>query len=159
MNVAAELTRWVGGCTCVCSLILLGACGGGGNPPPTYTIGGTVAGLSAGSQVVLLDSGGDGTTVTANGVFTFPTALKSAASYAVAVGTAPAGEACTVSKGSGTVASANVTNVAIACNTTHTIGGVCTFPLCAPGQSFFYAQGGGIPRIQSRPLDAQIPES
>jgi len=123
MNVVAGLTRWIGGSTCVCSLILLGACGGGG-APHSYTIGGTVAGLSAGSQVVLLNNGGDSTTVTANGAFTFPTLLKDAATYAVKVGTAPAGEACTVSEGSGTVTSVNVTNVAISCSPTHTIGGI-----------------------------------
>jgi len=91
----------------------------------SFTIGGTVAGLGAGKSVVLLNNGGDALTRNANGGFSFATALASGASYAVTVGTQPAGQTCTVSNGSGTVASANVTNVAVSCANvpTYTIGG------------------------------------
>jgi len=94
-------------------------------PPATYTIGGTVSGLGAGKSVVLLNNGGDALTRNANGGFTFATALAGGASYAVTVGTQPVGQTCTVSNGSGTVASANVTNVAVSCANvpTYTIGG------------------------------------
>ena len=91
----------------------------------TFTIGGTVSGLNTGASVTLLDNGGDALTVTANGTFTFKTALASGAKYSVTVGTQPTGETCTVTNGSGTVGTANVTNVAVACKSTatFTIGG------------------------------------
>jgi hypothetical protein len=90
----------------------------------TFTIGGTVSGLISGRSVTLLDNGGNSLTVAANGSFTFTTALAGGATYAVTVGTQPSGETCTVTNGSGTVGSANVTNVAVACTAnTYTIGG------------------------------------
>jgi hypothetical protein len=93
--------------------------------PKTFTIGGTVSGLNTGTSVTLLDNGTDSLTVTANGAFTFKTALATGAAYKVTVGTQPTGETCTVSNGSGTVGSANVTNVAVACaaTKTFTVGG------------------------------------
>jgi hypothetical protein len=90
----------------------------------TFTIGGTVSGLISGRSVTLLDNGTNSLTVSANGTFTFTTALASGATYSVTVGTQPSGEACTVTNGSGTVGSANVTNVAVACTANkYTIGG------------------------------------
>ncbi len=65
--------------------------------------------------MTLLDNGADTLTVTANGAFTFKTALATGAAYKVTVGTQPTGETCTVTNGSGTVGTANVTNVAVAC--------------------------------------------
>ena len=54
--------------------------------------------------------------MTANGSFTFATPLAGGAAYSVTVKTNPSGQTCTVSDGSGTVASANVTNVAVSCD-------------------------------------------
>ena len=82
---------------------------------PKYTVGGTVSGLSG--TVVLQDNGGDNLSVTANGSFTFATSLVSGAAYSVTVGTSPASQTCTVTSGSGTIGSANVTNVAVTCAT------------------------------------------
>jgi hypothetical protein len=82
---------------------------------PTFTIGGTVSGLSAASSVALLDNGSDALTVSANGAFTFKTALASAAAYAVTIATQPTGETCTITGGAGTVASVNITSVSIVC--------------------------------------------
>src|SRR5262249_22881236 len=95
--------------------------GGGGGA--TYTVGGSVSGLSG--TVVLQDNGGDNLTVTANGTFTFATALAPGAAYNVTVKTNPTGQSCSVSNGTGTIASANVTNVAVACtnSATYTVGG------------------------------------
>ena len=93
---------------------------------PTYTIGGSVSGLASGASVTLLDNGGDREKVTYPATsFTFPTALNSGAMYAVTVGTQPAGETCTVTNGTGTVASANISNVSVTCtaNATYTISG------------------------------------
>jgi S-formylglutathione hydrolase FrmB len=80
---------------------------------PTYTVGGSVSGLSG--TVVLQDNGGDNLSVTANGSFTFATSLPTGAAYSVTVQLNPAGQTCTVSNGSGTMGSANVTNVAVSC--------------------------------------------
>jgi predicted transcriptional regulator len=91
----------------------------------TYTISGRVSGL-AGGALALLDNGGDSLVVNANGTFTFATAVASGQSYLVSVGAQPSGptQTCAVSAGSGTVAGANITNVAIACTTnSYTVGG------------------------------------
>ena len=88
----------------------------GGNAA-LYSVGGTASGLSG--TVVLQDNGGDDLSVSGDGTFTFATAVASGAPYNVTVKTNPGGQACTVTGGSGTVASANVTNVAVTC-TAHT---------------------------------------
>ncbi len=95
--------------------------GGTGSPPAptTYSIGGSVSGLSG--TVVLQDNGGDELSLSANGGFTFATPLPAGTAYNVTVKTNPAGQTCTVANGSGTVGSANVTNVAVSCtNSTRT---------------------------------------
>ena len=90
----------------------------------SFTIGGTVSGLTTGKSVTLLDNGTDSLTVTANGKFTFKTALATGATYNVTVGTQPTGETCTVTAGSGTVGTVNVTTVKVVCKVpTFTIGG------------------------------------
>ncbi|MDR3519800.1 MAG: DUF5018 domain-containing protein, partial [Candidatus Pacebacteria bacterium] len=84
----------------------------------TYTIGGTISGLIG--TVVLQNNGGDNLSKSANGSFTFATAINNGSNYIVTVLTQPSGQACSVSNGSGTVSSANVTNVAVSCVSTHT---------------------------------------
>ena len=65
--------------------------------------------------------------VTANGSFAFPGTLASGATYAVTVLTNPTGQTCTVANGTGTIGTANVTNVTVTCTTnTYTIGGTIT---------------------------------
>jgi subtilisin family serine protease/subtilisin-like proprotein convertase family protein len=91
-----------------------GGGGGGGAAAPTYTIGGTVAGLS-GSGLVLQLNGGGNLSVTANGAFTFTAPVATGSSYDVTVFASPANQTCNVAGGSGTVAGANVTNVAVSC--------------------------------------------
>jgi len=83
----------------------------------TVTIGGTASGLAASTSVVLQNNGGSNLTVSANGPFTFGTAISSGNAYAVTVLTQPTGQTCAVASGSGT-ASANVTNVAVTCSNT-----------------------------------------
>ncbi len=87
----------------------------------TYSIGGTVTGLSG--TVVLQNNGGDDLSVSSSGPFTFNTPLAGGATYNVTVKTSPSGQTCTVSGGSGTVASANVTNIAVACTDNSATGG------------------------------------
>jgi peptidyl-prolyl cis-trans isomerase A (cyclophilin A) len=96
------------------SAVMLVSCGGGGGTP-TYTVGGTVSGLTSGS-LVLKNNAGDALTISANSTsFTFTTAQVSGSTYAVAVGIQPSGLACSVANGGGTIASANVTGVTITC--------------------------------------------
>jgi len=87
-------------------------------PPATYTIGGTVSGL-AGSGLVLQQSGGDNLSISADGSFTFATPIDDGATYSVTVSAQPGNPAqtCTVADGSGSVAGANVDNVAVTCTT------------------------------------------
>ena len=80
------------------------------NPPPRFTIGGTVTGLS-GPGSSSATTAATTSPSSANGAFTFATSLTSGSTYAVTVCTQPSGQTCSVSHGSGTVAGANVTNV------------------------------------------------
>ena len=92
----------------------------------TYAIGGTVLGLM-GSGLVLQNNGGDNLSITANGSFTFTTALINGTTYNVTVLIHPVNPAqfCSVSNGSGKVIGANVTNVQISCTavTSYNVGG------------------------------------
>ena len=90
-----------------------------------YSVGGTVSGLVGSME--LQDNNGDNLIVAANGVFTFATQVANGSPYSVTVLTQPAGQSCSVASGTGTIALANVTNVAVTCATnTHTIGGTVT---------------------------------
>jgi hypothetical protein len=83
-----------------------------------YAIGGTVTGLNG--TLVLQNNGGDDLTLTANGTFAFSTTIASGATYSVTVLTNPTNpikQTCVVTNGSGTVGSASVTSVAVACTT------------------------------------------
>jgi hypothetical protein len=82
---------------------------------PTYTVGGNVSGLSGSGLVLSLNAGAQTLPVAANGSFTFPTSIADGAAYAVTVGTQPSGQTCSVASGSGNIAGANVTTVAVAC--------------------------------------------
>jgi hypothetical protein len=125
---SAHATRWLSGpaLALVLSVALLVGCSGGGGgssssstttttTTTTYTVGGTVTGLATSASVVLQDNAGDNKTVSADGSFTFATGLANAAAYSVTVLTQPSGEVCTVTGGSGTIATANVTGVAVNC--------------------------------------------
>ena len=93
--------------------------------PATYSVGGMVSGLSG--TVVLQDNGGDDRSVSASGAFTFATALATGSAYNVTVKTNPTGQSCSVANGSGTIGSANVTNVAVTCTAgpaTYSVGGM-----------------------------------
>jgi len=89
--------------------------GGGASAPQTFSIGGTVVGLSAGASVVLNDNGSDSLTIGGNGAFRFNKTLSTGATYAVDISTQPGGEQCAVTAGSGTVAAANVDSIAVSC--------------------------------------------
>jgi hypothetical protein len=76
--------------------------------------------------LVLQNKGGDDLTVSAGGDFKFSTKLASGSEYAVSVLVQPSepAQSCSVSKGSGSVAKADVTDVAVACVTNeYKVGG------------------------------------
>jgi hypothetical protein len=95
--------------------------------PATYSVGGTVSGLS-GTGLVLQDNLGNNLPVSAGATrFTFSTAIVSGGTYNVTVLAQPSSPAqnCVVFSGSGT-ANANVASVQVTCTTvtaTYTIGG------------------------------------
>jgi hypothetical protein len=100
-------------------------------PVTTYVVGGDVSGLGAASGLVLsLNSGAQTATVAPSATsYAFSTGLANAATYAVTIQTQPSGATCTLSNGSGTVASMNINNVNVKCVssvTSYTVGGSAT---------------------------------
>jgi para-nitrobenzyl esterase len=130
-------------------LLLLAACGGGGGygggggGGTMYSVGGTVTGLT-GSGLVLESNAGNNLPISAAGAFTFTASLASGAAYAVTVITQPSSptQNCVVSNGSGTVGTANVTNVAVVCTTApmYVVGGTVT-GLAGSGLVLEYKRG------------------
>ena len=106
--------------------LALTACGGGGGggaspaptptpTPVTYSIGGSITGMGSGTQLVLSNNGSDSLTVNANGTFSFTNKIASQATYQVTIKTQPTGQVCALNNGSGTVATSDVSNLAITC--------------------------------------------
>jgi hypothetical protein len=89
----------------------------------TYTIGGSLSGLT--TQGLILANGTDSDSPNPGDLsFVFPTAVVAGTAYDVTVQLQPDGLVCTVTNGSGTVGSANVSSVAVDCvPATFTVGG------------------------------------
>lgn len=99
-----------------------------GGEPPLYSVSGTISGL-AGSGLVLRNNDSEELSIAADGSFTFPTRLAPGTAYAVAVAVQPSGpsQTCTVSNGSGSIGSANITDISVTCATGNfSVGGVVT---------------------------------
>jgi len=130
-----------------CSGLKTSSTSGGGGTSGSFTVGGTVTGLS-GTGLILTDNSTDTLTITpgksgAAVSFTFKTAVTGA--YDVEVKTEPSnpGQTCVATNNKGT-ATANVTSVTIACTTnpvTATIGG--TLSGLANGASLILQDNGG----------------
>ena len=89
---------------------------------PAYSVGGSVNGLSG--TLVLQNNGVDNLTRTADGDFTFNTAVEDGKDYSVTVSSQPTGQTCTVTNGAGTINGADVANTQVACVTnTYKVGG------------------------------------
>ncbi len=91
----------------------------------TFTIGGNVTNLEG--SLVLLNNGDAGATLNSNGGYAFSVPLPNGTTYAITPGTHSAlpVQDCVVSNGSGTIASANVTNANVACTTmSYPLGGM-----------------------------------
>jgi trimeric autotransporter adhesin len=109
-------------------LSVLAACSNGrgsvDDPPPSqgagesFEIGGSVSGL-VGSGLVLQNNGGGDLPVAADGTFAFAERLGTGAAYSVSVLAQPTSPSqnCTVARGSGSVASADISDIAVSCAT------------------------------------------
>ena len=86
-----------------------------------YTIGGSATGL-VGSGLVLQDNLGDNLSISANGPFTFATAIATGNPYSVTVLSSPIAQNCEVTEGGGTISNANITNVLVSCTTIPSYG-------------------------------------
>ncbi|MGC3979697.1 MAG: kelch repeat-containing protein [Steroidobacteraceae bacterium] len=80
-----------------------------------YTLGGSISGLTAGG--LILTNGSEQVSVAANAaIFSMPTGLATGTAYNLTVAAQPAGLICSVTDGSGTIATADVSSVQIACS-------------------------------------------
>ncbi len=86
-------------------------------PPQLYTVGGRVTGLTAPGLVLQLN-GSSNVTMNANGLFNFPGGLPAGTAYQATVLTHPAGQTCAIENGTGTMGTANLSNVKVACAAT-----------------------------------------
>jgi len=84
----------------------------------SYTVSVTVSSLD-GTGLVLQNNEGDNLDIESNGTFNFSTGVIDGGSYSVSVYANPTSlsQTCTVTNGSGSISSANVTNVEISCTT------------------------------------------
>jgi hypothetical protein len=104
------------------SLLALAACGGGSSDQP-LTLSGTISGLTASG--LALSSNGVNLEISAGATsFTFGAVLTDNLGYEVTVPIQPAGQTCTVTNGTGTATTANISNVVVTCsNETFNVGG------------------------------------
>jgi hypothetical protein len=107
----------------------------------SFTVGGTLSGYFGTNPLVLQDNGASDLTLTANGPFTFSTPLPSGTMYSVTVETQPgSGEACAITSGTGTgtVGTADVTQVQVTCSCPSgqccSVAQACTAMFGCPGQ-------------------------
>jgi hypothetical protein len=104
----------------VVALLACSGCGGSSGssnstpppPPPTFTLGGTVTGLSG--TLVLQDNLGNQLTFSTDATQTFSNRYASGATYSVTVATPPSGQTCTPSGNAAGTITANVT-VTVTC--------------------------------------------
>ncbi len=96
------------------------ACKNTDTTDPTFTIGGTATNLVG--TLTLTLNGSESLALSADGTFTFATALPDKVPFTVQVLTAPAGQTCTVTNGTGVIAAAAVTNVTVTCAGYHVSG-------------------------------------
>ncbi len=108
---------------CSLWLLALGGCSSSSSDGSVQVgIGGSVNGLD-GSGLVLQLNAADDLTVDADGSFTFSSKVTEGSSYEVSVASAPSGQSCSVSNGSGTAGSVDVTDVQVTCLPTTLLSG------------------------------------
>ena len=82
-----------------------------------YTVGGTVAGLHLGNNLVIQNNNSDDLTITNSGNFDFVTAIDDLQSYNATILSQPNNpiQPCVISNNTGNVAGSNVTSISIVC--------------------------------------------
>ena len=123
MNISFKTARTTA--TVLTLLATLYGCGGESDfGSPSFTMGGSVAGLAAGQSLVLSSGNGVDLTVSQNGTYAFSSPLLFDASYAVTVSRQPTGQTCSVAHATGAGVTANVSNIAVSCSAlTYAVGG------------------------------------
>jgi hypothetical protein len=108
----------------ICAALMLNGC----NDQFSYTVAGSVSGLSASGLVLQLNGSNNLTVPLAASSFQFPTQVPGGDSYEVAIAAQPTGITCTVSNGSGTNDQfSTISNIAVSCSVnTYTIAGTVT---------------------------------
>jgi len=112
----------------------LAACGGGGGgtstttsdgggTATTYTISGTVSGLTADGLTLTLGASETLTIAADATTLTFTTKVADTGTYEVSVASQPVGVFCSITNASGTIAAANIENVAVNCSAGYSVGG------------------------------------
>jgi uncharacterized repeat protein (TIGR03803 family) len=130
-------------------LIGCGGSGGGGGSgnnatSSTYSIIASVQGLNSGGLVLVVNTAQVAVSSGASSV-ALASMLNSGTAYSVTVQTQPTGETCSVTNGSGTVSTSNVTNVGVNCAAgTFTIGGAIS-GLSAGGLVLLNNEGDATP--------------
>ncbi|RFO95077.1 hypothetical protein DIC66_20180 [Rhodoferax lacus] len=92
-----------------------GGAGGNGNGTTTFNVGGVISGLVGSITLVNNGDAAHALTATSNGGYTLGLPVVVGSSYAVTIGSTPAGQFCTISNGNGAMGAANISNVNIQC--------------------------------------------
>jgi len=105
------------------TVLALAACGGSSSDGPPLTLSGTISGLT--TSGLALSNNGVNLEISAGATsFTFGPVLQNLIGYDVTAPLQPSGQACTVTNGSGTATTANISNVVVTCsNRTFNVGG------------------------------------
>lgn len=120
-----------------------------------YTVGGTISGLNG--NAILLNNSINPTQVSTNGDFIFSKSVAQGSQYNVTVSKNPSARTCSVTNGTGTISSSNVTNVQIQCvtnTTTLSVSPTGTIPVNAGSGSITVTNTGANP---SYGIQASLP--
>jgi uncharacterized repeat protein (TIGR03803 family) len=117
--ISKDVTKLFGFILISLFTLQLTGCGGGssssgGSNSASFSVGGTVSGLSGGS-LILINNETDSLSVLANGAFKFTLTSSRKGVYSVHLATQPSGQVCTVANGSGVITKANITSINVAC--------------------------------------------
>ncbi len=112
-------------------------------PSIAYTIGGKITGLT--SSIAVANNVSDQLNIAADGTFTFNVTQQTGTAYNFSIVTLPSGVAgqqpCTSTYGTGTVGTANVTNISVICGPAgHSGGGITSIFITASTLSIAHSQ-------------------
>jgi serine protease len=109
------------------TLCLIACSGGSGSksapapPAETYSIGGTISGLSG--SLVVSNNSSDELSIDTNGAFVFPDELSAQDTYLVEIVSQPENQQCEITGEQGTVSGSDISSIQIDCFTTYRVGG------------------------------------